>query len=147
MQINSILRNNLIQHWIWYPQVLHPTLDTCLMLITMDTHQQVPITYALQMTRFKQRNTPSHSSIVYTTGKYKIEFTWTTWRFCVQTLVFLVNATMIALFACWRLNEGAMPTTTDHGQRDWLSPTMVWSSTTYWILLISAYRNWVRFSH
>jgi hypothetical protein len=33
----------------------------------------------------------------------------------------LIDATMIVFFACWRLtqngNEGAMPTTTNHGQK------------------------------
>ncbi len=57
----------------------------------------------------------------------------------------MVDATMIALFACRKLeqngNEGAIPTTKDHGRRDDLSPTMAGSITIYSILLTSAYRN------
>ncbi len=43
-------------------------------------------------------------------------------RFLGAYSALLVNAMMIALFACWRLeqnyNEGAMLTTTDYGRRD-----------------------------
>ncbi len=51
----------------------------------------------------------------------------------------LVDAMMIALFACRRLeqngNEGAMPTTTNHGRKAWSSLITVGSSTTNRILL------------
>ncbi len=63
----------------------------------------------------------------------------------------LVNATMICVFACRRLdqkdNEEAMPTARDHGRRDLFSPTTIGSSTICWILHTSTYRNTVRFSH
>ncbi len=68
-----------------------------------------------------------------------IGFTWTSWRFLRAYPGLLVNATMIALIACWRLeqnsNEGARPTTRYHGWKDRLSLTTVGSSTLYWILL------------
>ena len=68
-----------------------------------------------------------------------IVFTWTSWRFLHAYAGLLVNATMIALFACLRLkqigNEGATPTTTTHGWKAWLSLTTVGSSTTNRILL------------
>ncbi len=57
----------------------------------------------------------------------------------------LVNATMIAMFACWRLkqkgNEEAMLTAKDHGRKDLLSPTKVGSTTIYCILHTFAYRT------
>ncbi len=68
-----------------------------------------------------------------------IGFNWTSWRFLHAYTGLMVNATMIALFACRRLkqngNEGATPTTINHGRKAWSSLTTVGSSTTNWILL------------
>ncbi len=61
------------------------------------------------------------------------------WRFLCAYAGLLVNATMIALFACQRLKQTAMAeqtlTTTNHGRKAWLSLTTVGSSTTNWVLL------------
>ncbi len=56
---------------------------------------------------------PIQHCITMREGSFLIGFTWTSWRFLHAFAGLLVNATMIALFACWRLeqngNEGAIP--------------------------------------
>jgi hypothetical protein len=68
-----------------------------------------------------------------------IVFTWTSWRFLRAYAGLLVDALMISVFACWRLEKMAMaeqmPTTTNHGRKAWSSLTTVGSSTTNLILL------------
>ncbi len=73
------------------------------------------------------------------------------WRFMCAYAGLLVNATMIAVLACQRLqhkgNEEEMLTARDHGRRDLLSLTTVGSTITCWIIHTSAYRNWAHFSY
>ena len=61
------------------------------------------------------------------------------WRFMCAYADLLVNCTMIALFACRRLeqngNGGANANNNKHGQKAWSSLTTVGSSTTNLILL------------
>ncbi len=48
-----------------------------------------------------------------------IVFTWTSWRFLHAYAGLLVNATMIALFACWRLDQNSNGRANADNNKSW----------------------------
>ncbi len=54
-----------------------------------------------------------------------IVFTWTSWRFLHVYAGLLVNATMIALFACWRLEQNGNGKANADKNKSWLKSLIV----------------------
>ncbi len=52
-------------------------------------------------------------------GNILIGFTWTSWRFVHAYAGLLVDATMIALFACWRLNQNGNSKANANNNKSW----------------------------
>ncbi len=130
----TVSKHQLMWNWnrcLWLRCHMINTLEG---ICTNKTWQKNDASHIHHTTNDKWRR--SHTTITNTAlysmreESFLIGFTWTSWR---------VDATMMALFACRRLeqnsNEGATPTTTNHGQKAWLSLTTVGSSTTHEILL------------
>ncbi len=54
-----------------------------------------------------------------------IVFTWTSWRFLHAYAGLLVNATMIALFACWWLEQNGNGRSNANNNKSWLKSLIV----------------------
>jgi hypothetical protein len=125
--------SNYVAIWSVYWKIFIPT--------SLDTKMMHLVSIMQQMTNDADRTQPSpiQHYISMREESILIGFTWTTWRSSREYTCLLVNATMIALFACWGLkqngNEEPTLTTTNHGQKHLSSLTTIRSSTTYWILL------------
>ncbi len=139
----TVLKHQLMQNWNCHLRLRCHMINPLEGIFSNKPQQKNDASHIHHTANDKWRG--SHTTITDTVSylmreeSILIGFTWTSWRFLHACAGLFVDATMIALFACWRLeqngNEGAMPTTTNHGQKAWLSLTTVGSSTANWILL------------